>query len=203
MDVSNYVALTLLASGEIQGTTRLQKTVYFVGALTGDLGELGYSPHFYGPYSNDVNRAVGQLRTIGALDKNVTDWGPDRSGFEIRRCDYRLSSAGRPYGESLARREPSLWQRLQPAVETCVQFADICYMDLCVAAKVFYLLGEKRRRSSIREVKRLSAGFGWNVGRDEAYCAAMYLRALGLFELDDCLPKAGTTGCADFQTVML
>lgn len=186
MNIDNYLALTLLAAGgEIQGTTKLQKTVYFAGALSGDLDELGYSAHFYGPYSSEVANALGRLRTIGALDRNTVYSGDDSFGYESWRCDYRLNQPGRPFAESVARREPALWQRIRPAVETCVRCVDISYMDLCVAAKVFYLLGEQCRKSSIREVQRLSAGFGWNIGRDDAYRAATYLRRIGVFELAD------------------
>ena len=55
MDARDFVALTLMASGgHIQGKTKLQKLVYFTGALTGMLDGLGYRAHYYGPFSPTV-----------------------------------------------------------------------------------------------------------------------------------------------------
>jgi uncharacterized protein YwgA len=55
MDAKEFVQLSMLAMGsEIQGKTKLQKTVYFLGLMTGCLDDLGYRAHFYGPYSDEV-----------------------------------------------------------------------------------------------------------------------------------------------------
>ena len=103
MDLRDFVALTMLAAGgEVQGKTKLQKLVYFMGVLSEQLDELGYRPHFYGPYSDEVAYAIGQLCGIGVVDQNETEWGYDRRGFEVKRYDYRLNEAGKQYAETLA-----------------------------------------------------------------------------------------------------
>src|SRR5262249_40853843 len=69
MDPNDFVVLAILAmGGEIQGKTKFQKAVYFLGLLTGCIDDLGYRAHFYGPYSDDVANAIDRLRTIGAVD---------------------------------------------------------------------------------------------------------------------------------------
>ncbi len=69
MDSKDFVLLAMLAmGGEIQGKTKFQKTVYFLGLMTGCIDDLGYRAHFYGPYSDEVADAIGWLRTIGAVN---------------------------------------------------------------------------------------------------------------------------------------
>jgi len=55
MNTYDFVHLALYAmGGEIRGKTKLQKTIYFLGRLSNHIDELGYNPHFYGPYSSEV-----------------------------------------------------------------------------------------------------------------------------------------------------
>src|SRR5260221_507568 len=150
MDANEFTLLALLASGaEIQGKTKLQKTVYFLGALTGNLSELGYRPWFYGPYSDDVDAAVTWMKTIGAVDQSVSAWGQDRSGFEVRRYDFRLNEQGKKFAVLKARENPDLWAALKHAADRLKQAGDIHYMDMSIAAKTFLMLGQKRERTNM------------------------------------------------------
>lgn len=184
MDLRDFVALTLLAAeGEVQGKTKLQKLVYFMGVLTDQLDELGYRAHFYGPYSDDVAYAVGQLRAIGAVDQNETDWGYDRRGFEVKRYDYRLNPAGRQYAEGLKKQNRELWKKIERAIEAYNRAGDLDYMDLSIAAKTFFLLGQRKGTSSMHELAGLAPRFGWSVSAEQIKQAAEYLAKLGLVKL--------------------
>jgi uncharacterized protein YwgA len=184
MNTRDFVALTLQAAGgEVQGKTKLQKLLYFVGVLTDRLGELGYRAHFYGPYSDDVAYAIGQLKTIGAVDQNVTDWGVGRSGFEVKRYDYRLNEAGQKFAEGLARRHPEMAEQIRRAVNLYKQAGDRDYMELSIAAKTYFLLGQKKGRSRLDHLVKLASRFGWNVSERQIKEAAEYLQKLGLVEL--------------------
>lgn len=183
METTDFVTLTLLVTGgEIQGKTKLQKTVYFLGLITDTLEDLGYRAHFYGPYSDDVASAVTQLRTIGAIDQNVTDWGIDRSGYEVKRYDYRLNEAGRRYAEGVAKRNSELWQKLQSAYQVYQNGGDKDYMTLSIAAKTYFLLGQKKAPATGPELARLASQFGWTVTAEQVRQAAEYLATLGLVE---------------------
>lgn len=186
MDLRDFVAMTLLAAGgEIQGNTKLQKLVYFMGVLTNQLDELGYRAHFYGPYSGEVAYAVGQLRAIGAVDQNETDWGYDRRGFEVKRYDYRLNPAGRQYAEGLKKQSRELWDKIQHASEVYNRSGDLDYMDLSVAAKTYFLLGQRKGKASMHELAGLAPRFGWSVNAEQIKEAADYLSKLGLVEVTD------------------
>ncbi|MGB2780353.1 MAG: hypothetical protein WBD63_02605, partial [Phycisphaerae bacterium] len=76
MDATNFVLLALHAvGGEIQGKTKLQKTIYFLGVMTGHLDDLGYRAHYYGPYSDDVADAVSRLRSVDFVDQSAAGCG--------------------------------------------------------------------------------------------------------------------------------
>jgi uncharacterized protein len=183
MDAKDFVTLTLLvADGEIQGNTKLQKMVFFYGLMTEKLEELGYRPHFYGPYSDDVAAAVTQLRTIGAIDQNVTDWGYDRCGFEVKRFDYRLNDPGRVYAEDVARRHPDLWEKIQAASQVYNRAGDRDYMALSIAAKTYFLLGQKKAPASDAELTQLASRFGWKVTPAQVAGAVDYLVHLELVQ---------------------
>ena len=59
MRMINFLILTLSAfDGETRGKTRLQKRCFFVSLLAGKLEEMGFQPHYYGPYSSEVEDAA-------------------------------------------------------------------------------------------------------------------------------------------------
>jgi uncharacterized protein YwgA len=191
MDTTDFVTLVLLAvGGEVQGKTKLQKTVYLLGAITGCLQDLGYRPWFYGPYSDDVDRAVTLLKMIGAIDQNVSSRGFDQSGFEVRRYDFRLNEKGKKFAEIKGRQYPEIWQRLQQDAKRLREAGDIDYMEMSIAAKTHYMLGRKQDPATMAELAQLAPQFGWNVSPRQVQQAAQYLNRLGLVQL---LPN-GTGG---------
>lgn len=184
METKDFATLALLAvGGEIHGKTKLQKTVYLLGLMTDHLDDLGYRAHFYGPYSDDVAEAVTTLKTIGAIDQNVTDWGYDQSGFEVRRYDFRLNEQGERFAQAKARRNPKLWSELQEAAKVLKKADPVDYMQMSIAAKTYFLLGRKKGRASMAELAQLAPRFGWHVTPQQVQQAAQYLNRLGLVEL--------------------
>jgi len=182
----DFVQLALLAlGGEVRGKTNLQKKVYFLGELTGRLDDLGYRAHFYGPYSDDVAISVDDLKAIGFVDQNVvTGDTVDESGFERRRYDYQLTGAGRRVAESKCRQNAELWKSLHEAAQLLQSAGEVNYMQLSIAAKTYFLLGEKHTAASNEELARLASRFGWRVSPEEVQHAASYLKRLGLVTTD-------------------
>ncbi len=182
MDTKEFVQLSLLAMGsEIQGKTKLQKSVYFLGLMTGCLDELGYRAHFYGPYSDEVADAIGWLSTIGAINQTSAGVGTvDNSGFEIRRYDFRLNEQGRQFAEATTRRNPDLWRKLQDAAHRLMRSGDLDYVKMSIAAKTYFMLKETNGQASEKDLARLATRFGWEVTPEQVKEAASYLERLGL-----------------------
>lgn len=187
MEAKDFVQLSLLAmGGEIQGKTKLQKTVYLLALMTDLLDDLGYRAYYYGPYSDDVADAVGWLKTIGAVDQSSSGVGAvDHSGFEIRRHDFRLNEQGRRFAEATARRHPQLWETLKRAASVLRQAGDLDYMAMSIAAKTRFMLDEHKGEASQEELARLAPKFGWKVTPKQIQDAASYLQRLGLVDLTE------------------
>lgn len=185
MNANDFITLTLLAmGGEIQGKTKLQKTVYFLGLLTHSLDELGYRAHFYGPYSDEVAGAVTWLKSIGAIDQNVSSWGIDRSGFEVKRSDFRLNERGRLFAQTKAEQHPEVWRRVKTAAEMLKKAGNVDYMAMSIAAKTYFMLGANGP-STPEELTQLAPQFGWQMTPNQVNQAFKYLKDLNLVHLKD------------------
>ena len=134
MNPYDFVHLALLAVGEeITGRTKLQKTIYFLGILTKTVDELGYRPHYYGPYSATVADAVNRLKAYGFVQQSSLHTGAvDESGFEIMRHDFQLTGEGEKIAERKKTQNPEVWKKIEAAVARFKQGGEIDYMKMSV-----------------------------------------------------------------------
>lgn len=187
MDPYDFVHLALLAAGgEIKGKTKLQKTMYFLGVLTDHLEDLGYQPHFYGPYSEEVVDAIDRLKSVGFVEETGRGGGSvDTAGFEVVRHDYRLNNDGKVVAQAKTKKHPALWRELSRAATALKSAGKVDYMKLSVAAKTYFMLGQKtkRGRASMAELADLAKQFGWDVTPRQILEAARYLEKLRLVVL--------------------
>ena len=185
MDANDFVLLALRAmGGEIRGKTKLQKTVYFLGLMTGHLDDLGYRAHFYGPYSEEVADAANRLKSVGFVERSVAGMGAvDQSGFEVCRTDFALNDDGEQIAEDKAAASPRSWRKLQDAAEILRKAGDIDYMKLSIAAKTYFMLGEKKGKATMGELVDVAKRFGWKVSKVQVQKAARYLNKLDLVTL--------------------
>jgi uncharacterized protein YwgA len=185
MKTYDFVHLVLYAfDGSIQGRTKLQKIVYFVGALTDLLPDLGYRPHYYGPYSSEVTAAVNELQGLGFLQQTSSSAGAvDPHGFEVARYDYALTPEGKEIAQEKAERFPEEWARIRRVAEHLKSLNANDYVKLSIAAKAYFLLGERDGDATIAELVGMMPRFGWNVTRDQVSEAGEFLESLGLIHL--------------------
>lgn len=183
MNPNDFTTLAFLAlGGEIQGKTKLQKSVFFLAVMTDCVRDLGFRDHFYGPYSDDVDCAVTWLKTIGAIDQNISSRENDPSGFEAKRYDFRLNEQGRQFAEKKSRLYSSSWSRLQQAAARLKDAGDIGYMEMSIAAKTYMMLVEKKRPATDNEVSRLAGQFGWDVSFEQIERAIEFLGRIGILQ---------------------
>ena len=80
---------------------------------------------------------------------------------------------------------PQLMEELKVAANALKQAADIDYMEMSIAAKTCFILGQRKKPASMRELTQLASRFGWNVSEEQVQRAAEYLGRLDLVELTD------------------
>ena len=131
--------------------------------------------------STDVADAVDELRGLGFVDRSVASGGAvDPSGFEVARFDFRLNEEGKQIAKIKAAKNPVMWKRIQRAVDRfrAVQTRD--YVKLSIAAKTYFMLGERKGTVGFKELAALASKFGWSVSSEQVKEAAGVLRRLGL-----------------------
>lgn len=178
----DFVHMTLLAvGGKVRGTTKLQKTIYFLGVLTRQLNDLGYRPYFYGPYSDEVADAMVCLKSLGFLGEQIVDGGAiNQLGFEVARHDFHLNKDGKAIAKDKIKKYPQLWNKIKQAVSVLKNAGDIDYMDLSIAAKTYFMLGEKWNHISIDELAALTKKIGWSVTPQQVKNVARFMKKLDL-----------------------
>lgn len=182
MSAYDFVHLAFHAiGGEICGTTKLQKTIYFLGVLTGALDQLGYRPHYYGPYSDTVAAALNRLKALGFVQQSSLHTGAvDGDGFEITRKDFELTDQGRSIAQQKATENPVIWRKIRDAVARFKEAGEIDYMKMSVAAKTFYILSTKGTPATSVELSESAKSLGWNPKPDEIVESVGFLKGLGL-----------------------
>lgn len=184
MKTSEYVLLALHACGDsISGRTLLQKTIYFMGIMTGDIGDLGYRAHYYGPYSDEVACAVRDLEGLLFVESRRTRLGYDQEGFEITLTDYKLTNDGRQIAEMKRTSYPELWRRLQNAAEVIREGQQKGYVFLSIAAKTYFMLFQQQEPATHERLAEIARDFGWEVTPEQVQKAARYLASLRLVEI--------------------
>ncbi len=63
------------------------------------------------------------------------------------------------------------------------QAGDLDYMLLSVAAKPYFMLGQKKGLATEADLASLAPRFGWSVTAKEIHEAAQYLNRLGLVQV--------------------
>jgi hypothetical protein len=182
MDTHDILLLAYGAfGGEIRGKTNLQKKLYFLSTMLGI--DLGYGPHYYGPYSSEVAAANTNLKVLGYLTESIASAGSySAEGFEIARHDFRLTEDGRAVVESKKKRFPAEWKKIKGAGETLDAAGELNYMELSIAAKAYFLLDQRGGPAKTADLVRMARQFGWSVTQADIERAVGFLQYLGLAE---------------------
>lgn len=182
VDAYDFTQLSLLAlDGRIQGRTKLQKTVYFLGVLTDQVENLGYRPHYYGPYSDRVAAAVERLKTLRFLTENTLGFGgQDNAGFEIARHDFEFTDEGRRVAEDKSRQNPDLWGKIVAAAQRFAEAGDIGYSKMSLAAKTHYMVKNAKKPQRQEDLIAEATKLGWSIAKPEIQESVKFLENLKL-----------------------
>jgi len=182
MRPSDFVLCLLDASrGSIQGRTLLQKRAYFVSVLMGEDESLGFTAHYYGPYSPMIDSAVTQLKSLGFIDEATVGFGTvSDEGFEVKRYDYRLTDDGRRIVEVVKKANQDEWQRISEILGRLEKAGNPNYVELSFAAKAFFVLRTKKKAMKREELIREAKSFDWKIPAASLERAVSLLEQVGL-----------------------
>jgi uncharacterized protein YwgA len=182
METRDFVTLAYAGfGGEMQGKTKLQKRVYFLGVMLGKEQDLGYTPHYYGPYSPAVADANAELKALGYVDECVARAGlTNGQGFEHALYKYSLTEAGQRLAERKKAEFAEDWKRIQEKANAINAAGDLHYMLLSAAAKFHFVLTQQGGKATFDGIKTMAGRLGWAIGDEELNEARDFLKSVGL-----------------------
>ena len=171
----------------LRGRTTLQKKLYFLSVLNET--DLGFRPHYYGPYSSEVAENLDILVSTGFL-KEVTETfvsetstiSRDRNIFgEIRRHTYSMTPDGNTVMKEIEQED---------GYTDWVQFLNLLngklsnnyFNTLSIAAKVHYIVNQQG--SATREqIREIAERYGWNIRNSQIEKVLSLLENLSLISI--------------------
>jgi len=174
LDEHTVIILALYAAGgTIEGKTTLQKLCYFASIKSGL--DLGYEPHFYGPYSKAISRATDELITSDFILERGRITQYDRLIYT-----YSLTNDGISIAQDLKKQKPELYSILEEIVKVCTKTVGNNILILSWAAKIYYLLQKKGKQITYKEIMKIGKKLGWKLSEKEIDSGVKLLSALGL-----------------------
>jgi len=180
MDPKDAALIAVGQEGQIVGRTLLQKKLYFAAVLAEQ--ELGFRPHYYGPYSPDAADAVDSLVANRFLKETTETFPGQESIFgEWRRHSYELTADGGRLLQAVGQTEEA--ENLREALKKVNAHPIANDLNLLsIAAKVHILLREKSPATA-SEIELKAREYGWQITAEQIRDVAQYLVDLGLATL--------------------
>jgi uncharacterized protein YwgA len=162
--------------GTIKTRTAAVKYAYFLGELL-KRQDLGYRPHFYGPYSDEVVDSLGELVSLGLVEERQTELGPDDRGFERRRYEYQLTKMGEKAVAEVESSSPAdeVHELKQKTALLRKAARGVDYMSLSCAAKAHFLLRKGApHQMTAADIRKEAKKFRWELSVPEVErCASL------------------------------
>jgi hypothetical protein len=173
------VILGQSGGGRFRGRTLLQKRAYFLSVLM--KRELGFRPHYYGPYSPGVNAAREELCALGLVEEHVVEFGATGSqGFEMKRYEYEITGDGHKVLEWLANRKKEDHEGALRFLAKMRKAGEPDYLALSVAAKAYFIVQAKGQPVTTDQIRQEAGRLGWEISKTELNKGIQYLKKLGL-----------------------
>lgn len=157
--------------GKVSGRTLIQKLCYFFSIKHNK--NMGFKPHYYGPYSPYVEKALDELEGIGLFDKTVELLGESSSGFEIKRYDYVLTKYGKQAVSTIAQSDEK--EKVVTFASKIKRHGIPSTEEISVAAKSYFILNRERSTLTDNQIKGKASDFDWDITEDSINRASDFL----------------------------
>ena len=166
MHIQDLILLVVAGENEegLKGRTILQKKLYFLSELKGV--DLGFRPHYYGPYSSLVAENLDILVSVRFLNEVTETFETDQNIFgEIRRHTYSLTSDGDIVMKKI-RKEAGYtdWQRARDRLSR--QKLANNFNMLSIAAKVCYIV-KQQKGTTAEQIRQIAQEYGWDLNNSQ------------------------------------
>lgn len=154
------------------------RSARFVALLSNVDPGFDFDAHYYGPYSSMVDSTVMQLKSMGFLREEISEFGVMSGGFEMRRYDYQLTAEGNQIVERL--KALSEFKQIIDSVNKIKSAGDPNYVELSIAAKSYFIISHENRPMSVQEITREAEKYNWRIGEQSVNSAVKFLTSLNV-----------------------
>jgi hypothetical protein len=169
------IALLDAEQEPIDGRTTIQKLAYFASVKTGS--DVGFHPHYYGPYSPQV---ATQLEDLVGSDF-IVEIGRHTIRDRIM-YSYCLTEDGKIVARNVMKKYPEEYSTVKQITSKCRKIAHNNISILSWAAKVHYILSQTNKPMTYNEAVELGRRYGWKPPATEMESAIDLLLSLGLIK---------------------
>ncbi len=193
MHIHDLILLVIGSEREkiLQGRTLLQKKLCFLSVLKGE--DLGFRPHYYGPYSRQVAANLDTLVRCGFL-KEMTETFPTGGHIfgEIRRHTYSLTSDGKDVMDEIKKEnEYESWRRELERINSQPLTSD--FNKLSIAAKIYYIVNAKGSTTP-EQIRQTAKEYGWNITDPDIDDVLSFLERLSLASVREKAERPSPSG---------
>ena len=187
MDQTKYSAkdiilmLLEIENGKISGKTLLQKQIYFISVFLDY--KYGYSPHYYGPFSQEIDNGIEANKGLGFIEEKTLGFGSiNKFGTEIRRFDYILTDDGKEVVGNIKNKTKIEYRKLKSLIEKSLlvhkEFFDSHLLS--IAAKTYFILFEKEIEMTPKQIKKTANQLGWTISEKSLNNSINFLEKIDL-----------------------
>ena len=184
MHIQDLILLAIGSEPErsLRGRTILQKKLYFLSVLK--KVDLGFRPHYYGPYSSWVAENLDILVNCGFLNEMTETFSSDQNVFgEIRRHTYSLTSDGDTIMDNIQElREYPSWNKKLERINSHPLAND--FNKLSIASKVHYII-QVKERATTEQIRQTAREYGWQVSDSDIEEVSSFFQDLSLISVTD------------------
>jgi uncharacterized protein YwgA len=167
--------------GKLEGRTVAQKLAYFAGV---ELEQpTGHTPHFFGPFSFEVERALNLAALAGDFEETIEripDWtgGPDAI-----KHTYVLTDEGKDEVAVIREAHPKEAEAVDATIKAITEAVPhLRQKTLSAAAKIHLIVSEQGRVIPVDELPGLAKQLGWRLSKNQIKHTVEVLQDLGLVE---------------------
>lgn len=180
MHIQDLILLVIESENEeksLRGRSTLQRKLYFLSIL--NKTDLGFRPHYYGPYSSLVAENLDILVYARFLKEVTESFSTDRNIFgEIRRQTYCWTSDSETVMDEIKQQDGYAdWKCALDTLNSLPLASD--FNTLSIAAKVHYT-AHRQKRIKRKQIKKIAKAYDWDIKKQEIAGVLSFLESLSL-----------------------
>lgn len=156
--------------------TVIQKLSYFLEVS--NIIDVEFRPHYYGPYSDDVQEMLSSLVGLKFVEENAERYDIPSAQWRGKKYTYKIAGDGKIVLK-MPENNPE-YDKIREIIEKCQKISDLNLDILAAASKIHYVLKREKREMDKVQILEEAKKLGWDLNNQGIEKAADLLIGLNL-----------------------